>query len=227
MKQSIENIGNIIAEPSAAFSALKSQPRWGIAFIVFYVVSILIGWAMMPYSETLIDIELAKNDLQSEQLEAAKNVAQIMKNVGIFIFPLFALLGFIIGSAILKLAARVLVKNEALEFKSIYAAIIHISLIGCLIQLVNAALLLVFRNPEGVKSAIDLKMIPGLHLLFSSGGNIKLLTFLSHINPLNLWVIAVAAVAISEFTGIEKSRSRIAAVILWGLSILPEVILTS
>ncbi len=227
MKQSVENIGNIIAEPSTAFSALKSQPRWGIAFVVFYVVSILIGWAMMPYSETLIDIELAKNDLQSEQLEAAKNVAQIMKNVGVFIFPLVALLGFIIGSALLKLAARVLVKNEALEFRSIYAAIVHISLIGCLIQLVNAALLLVFRNPESVKSAIDLKMIPGLHLLFSSSGNIKLLTFLSYINPLNLWVIAVVAIAVAEFTGIEKSRARIAAVILWGLSILPEVILTS
>ena len=227
MKQSVENIGNIIAEPSTAFSALKSQPRWGIAFVVFYVVSILIGWAMMPYSETLIDIELAKNDLQSEQLAAAKNVAQIMKNVGVFIFPLVALLGFIIGSALLKLAARVLVKNEALEFRSIYAAIVHISLIGCLIQLVNAALLLVFRNPESVKSAIDLKMIPGLHLLFSSSGNIKLLTFLSYINPLNLWVIAVVAIAVAEFTGIEKSRARIAAVILWGLSILPEVILTS
>lgn len=118
MKQSLQNIANTIAEPSTAFSALKSQPRYGIAFIVFYLVSILIGWAVMPYSEILIDLELAKNDLQSEQLEAAKNVAQIMKNVGVFIFPLLALLGFIIGSAILKLAARVLVKNEALEFRS-------------------------------------------------------------------------------------------------------------
>ena len=227
MKESLQNIGNIIAEPSVAFSELKSQPRWGIAFIVFYLVSILIGWAVMPYAETLIDIELAKNDLQSEQLEAAKNVAQIMKNVGVFIFPLFTLLGFIIGSAILKLASRILVKSEALEFKSIYAAIVHISLISCLIQLVNAALLLVFRNPESVKSAVDLKMIPGLHLLFSSGGNVKLLTFLSHINPLSLWVIAVIAIAVTEFTGAEKSRARIAAVILWVLSILPEALLAS
>ncbi|MDE0010870.1 MAG: hypothetical protein OXU36_06980 [Candidatus Poribacteria bacterium] len=27
-----------------------------------------------------------------------------------------------------------------------------------------------------------------------------MLTFLSHINPLNLWVIAVVAIAIAEFT---------------------------
>ena len=227
MKQSVENIGNIIAEPSTAFSALKSQPRWGIAFIVFYLVSILIGWAVMPYSEILIDVELAKNDLQSEQLEAAKNMAQIMKSVGVFILPLFMVLWFIISSAILKLAARALVKNEALEFKLIYAAIVHISLIGCLIQLVNAALLLVFRNPESVKSAIDLKMIPGLHLLFSSSGNVKLLTFFSYINPLSLWIIAVIAIAITEFTGAKKSRACIAAVILSVLSILPEALLAS
>ena len=161
MKQSLRNIGNIIVEPSTAFSELKAQPKWGIAFVVFYLVSIFIGWALMPYSEILIDAGLSKNDLQSEQLQAAKNVAQIMKHIGIFIFPLFAVLGFIISSAILKLAARMLAKNETLEFKSIYAAIVHISLIGCIIQVVNAALLLVFRNPESVKSVIDLKMIPG------------------------------------------------------------------
>ena len=227
MKESLQNIGNTIVEPSAAFSQLRSEPRWGMAFIVFYLFSILIGWAVMPYTEALIGTELTKNNLQSEELEIAQNVGEIMQNIGIFFFPLFALLGFVIGSAILKLAARFLVKDAALKFRHIYAAVVHISLIGCVLQLVNAALLLIFRNPESVQSAIDLKMIPGLHLLFSASENVKLLTFLSHINPLNLWVIAVIAIAVAEFTGIEKSRARVAAVVLWVLSILPEAVSAS
>ena len=227
MKESLQNIGNIIAEPSAAFSELKSQPRWGIAFVVFYLFSILIGWAVMPYTATLIDVGLAKNNLQGDAVEAARNVAQVMKSIGIFLYPLFAVLGFIIGSALLRLAARFFVKDETLKFGHIYAAVVHLSLINCIIQLVNAALLLVFRNPESVKSAIDMKMVPGLHLLFGSSENVKLLTFLSHINPLSLWVIAVMAIGVAEFTGTEKSRARIVAVILWGLGILVEALFAS
>ena len=227
MKESLQNIGDLVAEPSAAFSRLKSQPRSGIAFIVFYLFSVLIGWAIMPYTEAVMDASFATNDLQPEQLEAAESMAQIFKNIGIFIFPIFAILGFIIGSALLRLASRFLVKNETLGFRHIYAAVVHISLIGCLIQLVNAALLLVFRDIEGVKGAADLKMIPGLHLLLGDGASPKLVMLFGHINPLSLWVIAVMAIAISVFADIGKTKARIAAVIVWVLSILPDVIFAS
>lgn len=224
MKESLQNIGDLIAEPSTAFSRLKSQPRWGIAFIAFYLLSVLITWAILPYSEALSAAQLTKSDLQPGQLEAAENIGQIFKGIGIFVGPIFALLVFVITGAVLKLAARFLTKNGSLEFRHIYAAIVHISLIGCLIQLVNAALLLVFRDIEGVKNAVDLKMIPGLHLLLGGGANPKLAMLLSHINPLNLWLIAVMAIAIAVLTNMEKNRARVAAVILWIISILPEVV---
>ena len=227
MKESLQNIGDLIAEPSSAFLRLKSQPRWGIAFIVFYLFSVLMGWAVMPYTGAIIDASFSSNDLQAEELQAAENIAQIFKNIGIFIFPLFAILGFLIGSALLRLAARFLVKNDTLGFRHIYAAVIHVSLIDCLIQLVNTALLLVFRDIEGVKSAADLKMIPGLHLLLESGASPKLAMLLSHINPLSLWIIAVIAIAISVLADMGKTRARIAAVVVWVLSILLGVIFAS
>ncbi len=70
-------------------------------------------------------------------------------------------------------------------------------------------------------------MIPGLHLLLESGANPKLAMLFSHINPLSLWVIAVMAIAISILADIEKTRARIAAVIVWVLSILSDVIFAS
>ena len=224
INESFQNIGDLIAEPSATFSRLKSQPRFGIALIVFYLFSVLIGWALLPYTEVLTAAQLTKRGLQPEQLDAANNIGQIFKGIGIFIGPVFALLVFVIISAFLKLATRFLVKNSPLEFKHIYAAVVHVSLIGCLMQLVNAALLLVFKDIEGVKSAVDLKMIPGLHLLLGGGANPKLAMLLSHINPLNLWLIAVIAIAIAALAGIEKNKARVAAVVLWGIGILPEVV---
>ena len=91
-------------------------------------------------------------------------------------------------------------------------------------QLVNAALLLVFKDIEGIKGAADLKMIPGLHLLLGGGANPKLAMLLSHINLLNLWLIAVIAIAIAMLADMEKNKACVAAVVLWAIGILPEVV---
>ena len=209
MKESLQNIGDLIAEPSAAFSRLKLQPRSGIAFIVFYLFSVLIGWAVLPYTKVLSAAQLVKRGLQPEQLESAGNIGQIFESIGIFIGPIFAIVMFVIISAVLKLAARFLVEGDTLEFRHIYAAVVHISLIGCIIQLANAALLLVFKDIEGIKSAADLKMIPGLHLLF----------FLSYVDILGIWSIFVLTVAVSTLAEINKTKACLTAVIIWLLRI--------
>lgn len=43
-----------------------------------------------------------------------------------------------------------------------------------------------------------------------------------NIGQMSLWVIAVMAIAI--FAGVEKTKARAAAVILWLIGILPEVV---
>ena len=221
MKESLQNIGDLIAQPSETFSRLKSQPRSGVAFIVFYLFSVLLLWAVAPYTQQLMSGQMEQSDAPSGQLQT---MAQVIGVLIIFLGPVFAILWFIISSALLKLGARFLLKNETLRFRHIYAAVLHISLVTCFISLVNTALLLVFRDVGDVKSGADFKMIPGLHMLFDSSANVKLLMFLSHINPLSLWLIAVIAVAIAVLADMEKSKARVAAVILWVLSILPEVV---
>ena len=94
----------------------------------------------------------------------------------------------------------------------------------CVIQLVIYCAILVFKDVEGIKSVVDLKMIPGLHLLLGGVANPKLTMLLSHINPLSLWLIAVIAIAITVLADIERNKARAAAVVLWVLSILPEVV---
>ena len=61
MKESLQNIGDLVAEPSSAFIRLKSQPRSGVAFVVFYLFSVLIGWAVMPYTEAVLIQEKPKH----------------------------------------------------------------------------------------------------------------------------------------------------------------------
>ncbi len=224
MKDSLQNIADILAEPSAAFTRLKSEPKWLLAMVIFCLFSIGIAWAMFPFTAQMMDQKMMEEGVPSEQIEIAKKVARISTPIGALVAPIIWLLAI---STILTLTARLLGLNDAIRFKHIYAAVVHTSLISFLIALVNTALLVVFRDVQDVKSVADMKMIPGLHLLLGASENVKLLTFLSYFNPLSLWYLAVLAIGIRIFTGTDKTKAWIGAIIIWLLGIVPEAIFVS
>ena len=224
MKDSLQNIVDILAEPSAAFARLKSEPKWLLAMVIFCLFSIGIAWAMFPFTAQMMDQKMMEEGVPSEQIEIAKTVARISTPIGALVAPIIWLLAI---STILTLTARLHGLNDVIRFKHIYAAVVHASLISILIVLVNTALLVVFRDVQDVKSVADMKMIPGLHLLLGASENVKLLTFLSYFNPLSLWYLAVLAIGIRIFTGTDKTKAWIGAIIIWLLGIVPEAIFVS
>jgi hypothetical protein len=224
MKDSLQNIVDILAEPSAAFVRLKSEPKWLLAMVIFCLFSVGIAWAMFPFTAQMMDQKMMEEGVPSEQIEIAKKVARISTPIGALVAPIIWLLAI---STILTLTARLLGLNDAIRFKHIYAAVVHTSLISFLIALVNTALLVVFRDVQDVKSVADMKMIPGLHLLLGASENVKLLTFLSYFNPLSLWYLAVLAIGIRVFTGTDRTQACLVAIIIWLLGIIPEAIFVS
>ena len=224
MKDSLQNIVDILAEPSAAFARLKSEPKWLLAMVIFCLFSVGIAWVMFPFTEQIIHQQMVEEGVPSEQMEISMTVARIATPIGALVAPIIWLLAI---SAILTLVARLLSINDAIKFKHIYAAVVHTSLISILIALVNTALLAVFRDIEAIKSAADMKMIPGLHLLLGASENVKLLTFLSYFNPLSLWYLAVLAIGIRVYTETDKTKAYVGAIVIWLLGIAPEVIFVS
>lgn len=224
MKDSLQNIADILAEPSAAFTRLKSEPKWGLAIVIFCLFSVGIAWAMFPFTAQMMDQKLMEEGVPAEQIEIAKKFAQIFTPIASLIAPI---IWFFVISAILTLVTRLLAINDAIKFKHIYAAIVHASLISILIVLVNTALLVVFRDVETIKNITDMKIIPGVHLLLGASENVKLLTFLSYFNPLSLWYLAVLAIGIRVFADTDKTKAWIGAIIIWLLGIATEVIFVS
>ncbi len=224
MKASLQNIADILAEPSAAFTRLKSEPKWLLAMVIFCLFSVGIAWAMFPFTAQMMDEKMVEEGVPAEQIEIAKKVARISTPIGALVAPIIWLLAI---SVILTLTARLLGLNDAIKYKHIYAAIVHTSLISILIVLFNTALLVVFRDVEDVKSVADMKMIPGLHLLLGASENVKLLTFLSYFNPLSLWYLAVLAIGIRVYADTDKTKACVGAIIIWLLGIIPEAIFVS
>ena len=223
MKDSLQNIADILAEPSAAFTRLKSEPKWLLAMVIFCLFSVGIAWVTFPFTAQIMVQKMMEEGAPSEGIEIAKKIAQIFTLIASLVAPIIWLLAI---SAILTLVTRLLAINDAIKFKHIYAAIVHTSLISILIVLVNTALLVVFRDVEDIRRTTDMKIIPGLHLLLGSSGNTKLLTFLSYFNPLSLWYLAVLAIGIRVFAGTDKTKACFGAIIIWLLGIALEVIFT-
>lgn len=228
MNESLQNIGDLIAEPSSTFTRLRSNPRWGLACLIFLLLAAFMGWVLMPYTSALMDAQIDPNEMTQEQLEATRQVMAVLKYIPMILGPISAFLVTLIISALLRLVVRFTLKESELRFRHILAAMFHVALPSWIVQLVNTALILIFKDVGDVKSAIDLKMIPGLHHLYAAVAegslNPKVAIFLSHFNPLSLWIIAILVIAVARLTDIEKPRARVIAILLWLLGVLVEAL---
>ena len=48
MKESWQNLIDLIANPKATFTRLKSKPKWGVAFLVFCFLVVVVGMDGLP-----------------------------------------------------------------------------------------------------------------------------------------------------------------------------------
>lgn len=215
MKESWQNLIDLVGNPNAAFERIKSNPKWILAFIVFCLFSIVLGWTHAPYTQKLLYQQNAN------QVEFDNNISLISLIASALAI---AVLWDLILSPILTIVARVSKRSKELQFKHIYAGIVHTSLVRVFVFLVNIGVLPIFRSVEDVKKVIDVRILPGLHLLAGSSGNATLLIFLSYVNILSLWYLFVLAVAIATFAEVKKTTAFIVSTIIWFIRIVAETI---
>ena len=203
MKESWQNLIDLIVNPSATFERLKSNPKWVVAFVLFFSLSVGLAWANAPFIKRLMT--LLKPDVAAT-ISFKSYVAK-----GSIVVVLWCI---ILGS-VFTFAARVFKINPALKFIHIFAAVVHTSLIGTLIYLINIGLFPLFRQLEDINRPIDMKLIPGLHMVAGSIENAHILTFLSHINPLSVWYIGVLTIAVVILAKVNRVKACFTALIIF------------
>ena len=218
MKESWQNLTDLITNPSATFARLKFNPKWVFAFVVFCLLSFGMGGAVAPFTRQLLISRSVESAIPNE----IPSVISVM-----VVALVWAVLWCVVLSVILTIAARIFKIDRAVQFKHIYAGVVHTSLIRSMIFLVNIGLLPIFRSVEDVETVIDTRIIPGWHMLAGSIENTNLLLFLSHVHILNIWHIFVLTIAVSIYTGVSKGRACFAAVIIWLLRVGIEIVFTA
>ncbi|MDE0424355.1 MAG: YIP1 family protein [Candidatus Poribacteria bacterium] len=221
MRESWRNLIDLVVNPKATFTRLKSKPKYGVAFFVFCFLVVLLAWIVFPFTQKFVNPEYASS-LADVQLFGSTKAASM---------GLVAVSGIALGilcavtfSAILIVVSRVFEANEALKFKHVFAAWWHTILINPAIFFINVAFVPVFRRVEDIETLIDLRVIPGLHMLVPTLENQYLLVFLSFVDILAIWNIFVLTVAVATLAEVRKTKACLTAVIIWLLRVGIDVI---
>ncbi len=221
MKESWQNLIDLIANPRATFSRLKSKPKWGVAFLVFCVLVVLLAWMVFPFTQRFLNPQYASRLADLELLGSTKAASMAFVAVsGIVLGVLCA----VVFSIVLTVVSRVFKVNEALKFKHILAAWWHTILINPLVFFINIAFLPVFRHLEDIETVVDIRIIPGIHMLVPFVENLYLLMFLSFVDVLGIWNIFVLTVAVATLAEVSKTKACLTAVIIWLLRVSVDVI---
>ncbi len=214
MKESLQNLIDIIMNPKAAFTRLKSEPKWVVVFIIYCLFSIILAWALVPYTQQLLAVRSANTLPPNKQPSVISSAIFSMS---------YSFLMTILFSIILTTSVGLCKIASAVKFRHIYAALVHIMLIRSMTFFVNAGLLPIFKNIEDIQSVIDTRAIPGLHLLGGPIQNQLVLMFLSYINPLAVWYVFIITIGIHIFAEVSKVKALCVALIMWLLRVSLDV----
>ena len=158
MRESWQNLIDLIVNPKATFTRLKSKPKWGAAFLVFCFLVVLLAWMVFPFTQQFVNPQYASSLASIELLGSTKAASMVLVAVSGIVLGVLCAVVFSIG---LTVVSRVFKVNEALKFKHILAAWWHTILINPLVFFINIAFLPVFRHLEDIETVVDIRIIPG------------------------------------------------------------------
>ena len=220
MNRTLRIIGDIISDPRAAFRALKEQPNWFAVFVIIAFVSIGIGWAVLPFSKQIAHAKMLESGLDEAQIEGTQGMAEGLHFVWLLFTPFPLLIKWLVFAGLLYLGAQLLGSSTVLTFKPMFAAVVYSELILVFSNLINAGLLLCFKDIRDVRDSIDLQMIPGLHLLFGDHPlGVLSLTLLSQITPFSLWYLVVLSLGVAIVADQKRRKVEWLVVLVWLASI--------
>ena len=216
MKESWQNLIDLVANPKATFTRLKSRPKWGVAFGGFCFLVVVLAWIVFPFTQRFINPQYAGSFAHIELFGSTKAASMVFVAAGGI---LLGILCAVVFSIILTVVSRVFKVNAALKFKHIFAAWWHTILINPLVFFINIAFLPVFKRLEDIETVVDMRVIPAIHMLVTSVENPYLLFFLSYMDILSIWNIFVLTVAVATLAEVSKTKACLTAVIIWMLRV--------
>jgi len=208
----VKVLKDIFFSPERAFKEINKRPKWLIAFLIIGIGTIMTNYFILPFANRVATFSVA-SDTSYNEAENILNMMKSMQIIGIFLLPLFLLIGFLFTAVILWLIIRIF--SDETEFKKIFSMVVHSRIIlfmGSLLSLI----ILQLRGLQSIKSAADIQVSLGLDLFLRNPDlDLPLKAFLSNINVFSIWWIVLISLGISIAAKISRTKAIVIAIFFW------------
>lgn len=204
---------NIFIAPTKVFEDLKNRPNWFIPFILITLLTIGVGYFLLPFKQEIMFSTLSAQIGEVRAQETLSN-ANRFAFVGLLFAPVPLLIKWLLVAALLYYAA-ILFDAHNVTFKKIFSIVVHTEFILLLIGIINI-LILEIKGITSVNNLSDLQTIVGLeYFLKNKTNDIYLFTILSNFNIFTIWYVIVLAIGLSIVSQLEKWKSSIIVSFVW------------
>ena len=220
----MEPLVNIIVNPFKAFKQLKTEEKFPVIALVILLTLALINLILMaPVTAKLSETVLSGMSLPDKQKDMAIEMTHKLRYLSM-------IGGFIMSAVILFLQALILfvialIFKAQLNYAKALRLIIYCFIVLVIGDLVNT-ILIYFKGIDTIENMYSV-MLTGASLLTSvEKVGVALYTFLSYINPFQLWFVVLLTIGIKIFTDSGWSKSFAICIIFWLIVTLFPVITT-
>lgn len=204
----------VLFSPGEVFDRVREKPKFLLPWIALSIVIILIGYLMMPFTQAAIASRMAQIAQQNPQAAAQ---AATFQSIGIFLAPVFLLIGLLISAGILWLLVMLLAGADA-KFKILLSVSNYIAVPTILLQ-VAGLVVLKLKGIDAVSSPDDLRPPLGLNLLAPNATGF-VGAFLAGINLFSLWGLVLTAIGVQVTHKTSKGAAYAVAIVSTLLGVL-------
>jgi hypothetical protein len=203
---------SILFSPGSTATALRTTPRWVIAFLVLAAISCGLRSLAQPYILTSTLAHLPASATEADKQVVIENLTQQFPATLAFL-PIRLLLGWGTFAVALYYIAGALGPPTKVRFTHILALEVHSESTSVIANAASVVALMI--SPSGSLLTTPLSVAS-----IVPSGSFVLNSLLTTLNIFTLWQIVIMTIGIKVMTGFGRIKSAIIVLLVWALSLL-------
>lgn len=210
---------NVFIDPAATARRVPSRLFWVWPVVVLSIISIVVGYLMLPFSLQLADIKMAQQNLPAERIESARRITHLISNVIVALSPVFIVAFLALFAWLVVVASSVL--SIRARFRDVFSLMAACALIPALERI--ASYIVIRSKGDEITSAEQMQPAFGLDI-FTSGLHGPPLAILNFFSIFEIWYLVVLGLGFAYLTGSSKSKAFVAITPAWLLPLLFKIV---
>ncbi len=226
-------LANIFFEPGRTFADLRKKPRFIIGFIIIAILSSAFFFAFSykmgeDRMRRAITEQAEKNSQFASLSDEAKkqniDLQMTIQKVVRYALPIFIVIGFLIGTLIYWLGAKVM--GGTINFMQALSVWVYSSLPPTIVSTVANFLILFLKSPDDIDILASQRgLVNANPSLFFGGREMPVLTTLiSTIDIFAIWGLVLAAIGLHKVARLSKGSAWAIVLILALFGIMVRVV---